>query len=62
MGVPAAGELDDQLVEAVDDDVVVAGERVAQVRLALVDGEQGLLAQGWSTTPTITRPNLRRPA
>ena len=42
--VPPAGELHDELVEAVDDDVVVPGERLPQEVFALVRREQRRLA------------------
>ena len=42
--VPPAGELHDELVEAVDDDVVVPGERLAQEDLSLLRREQRRLA------------------
>ena len=55
MRVPPAGELDDELVEAVDDDVVVPGERLPEKLLALVRREQRRLALRFLDEPDDRR-------
>jgi len=60
--VPAARKIDDELVEARDDDVRVVGERVAQERFALVRGEQRLFAHGLLDQPDDDTAELARTA